>query len=153
MTDTQREQFTEKQAFALGVYFLLGGIVAFSEFFLWAARGQGQTTMLLLSLVWLLPVMNLLCLRTRVTQTELVVTFGALFPLYRRCIRRADIASIQVVTYRPLPDYGGWGIRCMGRNVALNARGNQGVCLSLHDGRTVLIGSQRAEALAEALTT
>ena len=147
--DTKQDRFTETQAFAIWVYFLLGGIVAASELTVWASRGQ--KSILLVSLIWLLPVLNLLCLRTRVTDVELIVTFGALFPLYRRRIPRSEIASAEAVTYRPIPDYGGWGIRGIGRNVALNARGHHGVRLTLIDGRTVLIGSQKSEELAAAL--
>ena len=145
----QRNQFTETQAFALWLYVLLGGIITFSELTAWQSRGQ--KSILLLSLIWSLPALNLLCLRTCVTKSELIVTFGALFPLYRRRIARVQIASSEAVTYRPLPDYGGWGIRGVGRNVALNARGNRGVRLTLRDGRTVLVGSQKADALADAL--
>ncbi len=148
MTD-QKNQFTETQAFAVWVYFLLGGLVAFSELAVWQSRGQKP--LLLFVLIWPLIAMNLLCLRTRVTETGLIVTFGALFPLYRRRIAHTEIASAEAVTYRPLADYGGWGIRGVGRNVALNARGNCGVRLTLRDGRIVLVGSQMPDALANAL--
>jgi hypothetical protein len=94
---------------------------------------------------------NLLCLRTVVTETEIAITFGALLPLYRRRIARADIVSSEAVTYSPLAEYGGWGIKWGRDGVALNARGNRGVRLTLRDGRRVLIGSQRPEELAEAL--
>ena len=59
---------------------------------------------------------------------------------------------LEVVSYRPLADYGGWGIRS-GRDGerVLNARGNRGVRLDLADGSRLLIGSQRPEALALAL--
>ncbi len=56
------------------------------------------------------------------------------------------------MTYRPIADYGFWGIRA-GRDGerALIARGNRGVRLELTDGTRLLIGSQRPEALAAAL--
>ena len=62
------------------------------------------------------------------------------------------IRSIEVVTYRPIADYGFWGIRT-GRDGerALIARGNRGVRLELADGTRLLIGSQRPEALAAAM--
>ena len=96
-------------------------------------------------------VANLLLMRTSVDTEEVTVTFGWLFPLYRRRIRRADIASAEAVTYSPLGEYGGWGIRGMSKDVALNARGNRGVRLRLTSGNRVLIGSQRPEELAAAL--
>ena len=55
-------------------------------------------------------------------------------------------------SYRPLADYGGWGVRT-GRDGerVLNARGNRGVRLDLSDGTRLLVGSQRPEALAVAI--
>ena len=81
----------------------------------------------------------------------MVVTFGALFPLYRRRIALADIASAEAVTYSPIADYGGWGIKGPSGNSALNARGNRGVRLTLRDGKRLLIGSQKPGVLVEAL--
>lgn len=72
--------------------------------------------------------------------------------LTTRRIATADIASFKALTYRPLRDYGGWGVRGMGRRVAYNVKGNQGVELVLRDGRVVLIGTQEPQALALALT-
>ena len=133
-------RFSETQSFAPFVY----GVVCLSAV---AALGVG--------LAWpLLPVgltLNLLCLRTILTDRELVVTFGALFPLYRRRVALVDIASALPVTYSPIVEYGGWGIKGMPSNSALNARGNQGVRLTLRSGKRVLIGSQKPDALADAL--
>ena len=133
-------KFTETQAFPLFAYGVLGLSAA-------AVAGAG--------LLWpVLPLglaLNLLWLRTTVTKTRLSISFGALFPLYQRSIAKADIASFEAVTYSPLADYGGWGIKWGRSGLALNARGNRGVRLTLRDGRRVLIGSQRPEKLAEAL--
>lgn len=69
----------------------------------------------------------------------------------RRRIPLAEIASADAVTYRPLREYGGWGIRGIGRRRAYNARGDRGVQLVLTDGRRVLLGSQVPEQLAAAI--
>ncbi len=74
------------------------------------------------------------------------------FPFLRRFIPFAAISSAEAVAYRPLLDYGGWGIRwscCHGW--AYNASGSHGVRLTLTDGRRVLIGSQRPNELAAAI--
>jgi hypothetical protein len=62
------------------------------------------------------------------------------------------IRHIDVVTYRPIADYGFWGIRA-GRDgeKAYIARGTRGVRIELNDGSRFLVGSQRPEALASAL--
>jgi len=86
---------------------------------------------------------------TRLEADRLVIRFR---PLIIRAIPLADITSCEAVTYRPLRDFGGWGIRFspkLGR--AYNASGNKGVQLVLKDGKRVLIGSQKARPLAEAI--
>lgn len=72
-------------------------------------------------------------------------------PLTRRVIPVDQIAHFRARTYSPLGEYGGWGLRGLGHNRAYNISGNQGVELVLMDGRIVLIGSRRAEELAEAI--
>ena len=68
-----------------------------------------------------------------------------------RLIPFDDIASAEDVHYRPIRDYGGWGIR-FGRNgMAYNMRGDRGVKLTLKNGKQVLIGSQRSAELATAI--
>ena len=138
MKDTAR--FSETQSFAPFVY----GIMGLSAL---TAVGVGLAWPLLLVALTL----NLLCLRTTLTDQELVITFGALFPLYRRRIALTDIASAEAVTYSPIADYGGWGIKGRPGNSALNARGNRGVRLTLCNGKKLMIGSQKPEALAALL--
>lgn len=72
-------------------------------------------------------------------------------PLLQRLIAREEIAAAEPLDYRPLGEFGGWGIRGWGRRVAYNVRGNQGVELTLLDGRRVVIGSQRPVELAAAI--
>jgi len=96
-------------------------------------------------------IVGFLRMTTEVTPTDLRVWFGWI-PTYRRIVPIDTIARIEVVTYRPLADYWGWGIRS-GRDgePVLNARGDRGVRLDLADGTRLLVGSQRPEALALAL--
>ena len=72
-------------------------------------------------------------------------------PFRHRIIRVGDIAEATPRTYRPLGEYGGWGIRYGLGGMAYNVRGDRGVQLVLRDGRRVLIGSQRADELAKAI--
>jgi hypothetical protein len=98
-----------------------------------------------------LVLVGVLRMTTEVTPTDLRVWFGWI-PTYRRFVPLGNIQRIEVVSYRPVVDYGGWGIR-VGRDGVrvLNARGNRGVRIDLADGTKLLIGSQRPEALALAL--
>lgn len=76
-----------------------------------------------------------------------------LFPFHLKpvFVSLGDFSDYSVITYNPLMDYGGWGIRWTLKGKAYNARGNRGVLLSLNNGKTLLIGSQQPEKLAEAI--
>ena len=51
--------------------------------------------------------------------------------------------------YKPIKEYGGWGLRSSARHGdAYNISGDRGVQLELQNGQKILIGSQRAEELA-----
>ena len=94
---------------------------------------------------------GLLHMTTEVTPSVARVWFGWI-PTYRRVVPIGTIQRLEVVNYRPLADYWGWGIRS-GRDGERvhNARGYRGVRLDLADGSRLLIGSQRPEALARAI--
>ena len=73
-------------------------------------------------------------------------------PLTTRTIDFARVTDARAVDYRPVREYGGWGIKGWSRRkVAYNVSGSRGVLLTLDDGRTVLLGSQRAEELESAI--
>ncbi len=75
-----------------------------------------------------------------------------LFPLTRRHrFSWHEIASFEARTYRPILEYGGWGIRYGTTGKAYNVRGNRGVQLEFTDGKRLLIGSQQADELAAAM--
>jgi hypothetical protein len=96
-------------------------------------------------------IVGFLRMTTEVTPTDLRVWFGWV-PTYRRIVPMGTIVRLEVVRYRPLVDYWGWGIRS-GRDGerVLIARGDRGVRIDLADGTRLLIGSQQPEALALAL--
>jgi hypothetical protein len=85
---------------------------------------------------------------TTVTPSAVNVRFGF---LYRTQIPLSDIRQAEAIAYRPVVEYGGWGIRGFGKKRALNTRGNRGVLLTKADGATMLIGSQKPRELLEAL--
>jgi hypothetical protein len=87
-----------------------------------------------------------------VTEVKPDGIFVALSPIVRRHIPFDEIRSFAAKSYRPIRDYGGWGYR-VGRkgSRAFNAMGDRGVEIELADGRIVMIGSQRAEALEQAI--
>lgn len=74
-------------------------------------------------------------------------------PLVNRHIRFDDIQSCQARTYHPLREFGGWGIRWGRHGTAYNVSGNRGVQLVLKSNQRLLLGSQRADELADAILT
>jgi hypothetical protein len=99
----------------------------------------------------LVAIFFLLHMTTEVGPSGLRIWFGWA-PTSPRIVPVHTIRSVEVVTYRPIAEYGFWGNR-PGRDGdhAFIARGNRGVRLELIDGTRLLIGSQRPEILAAAL--
>ena len=63
-----------------------------------------------------------------------------------------DLRQYYARKYRPIWEYGGWGIRCSFRNGrAYNVSGNKGLQLVFKDGKRLLIGSQTPEDLEQAI--
>lgn len=88
-------------------------------------------------------------LRVVVTHREVFVSFR---PFLRRRFPLTDIVSAEALTYSPLREFGGWGIRRgRGGRRAYTIDGNRGVELRLASGRRIVVGSRRPEALAAAI--
>jgi len=87
-----------------------------------------------------------ICLLIEVRESGLYIRVR---PLHRNWVvfNFQDICNVEAVTYRPIRDYGGWGIRYGWQGKAYNMRGNKGVMLTLNNGDNVLIGSQYHEKL------
>jgi hypothetical protein len=158
--------FREEQYFDWRVYALIAAFELVAGYCLvWVTRNWGPVGALLahrwsfefslgLLVALVLPLLMAVCLlqmTTEVTPTEIRVWFGWV-PIYRRVVTITSIQRYHVVEYRPIADYGGWGVRT-GRDGerVLNARGDRGVRLELADGSKLLIGSQRPEELAETI--
>ncbi len=63
-----------------------------------------------------------------------------------------DLSEYYAREYKPIREYGGWGIRCsLKKGRAYNVSGNQGVQLVFINGKRLLIGSQRADELEVAI--
>ena len=103
------------------------------------------------AMLWFLAVF-VLRMTTEVTPTDIRVWFGWV-PIYRRVVSVGDVRRIGPVAFRPIADYGFWGVRS-GRDGerALIARGQRGVRIELADGSILVIGSQRPDELATAMS-
>jgi hypothetical protein len=89
-------------------------------------------------------------LEVQVTRTDLRFR---LFPLHLhwREFPLATIVKAEAVTYRPILEYGGWGIRIGRKGWAYNISANQGVQVTLESGKSFLLGSLQPEELAIAI--
>ena len=96
-------------------------------------------------LYWLLK-MHLV---TEVRDGEVYVHFRLLWK--PRQFPFSAILAAEPVTYRPIEQYGGRGIRRGRYGWAYTVSGNRGVKLTLAGGEQFLIGSQRAAELAAAI--
>jgi hypothetical protein len=83
-------------------------------------------------------------LTTRVTGDGIELRFA---PFPRRVIPLGEISKVYARQYRPIREYGGWGIKGTFKNRAYNVSGDRGVQLELVNGKRLLIGSQRSEEL------
>jgi hypothetical protein len=70
-----------------------------------------------------------------------------------RVISKAEIEHFEIGKYKPIAQYGGWGIRLgfpkNGR--AYNVAGNIGMKLFLKNKKIILLGTQRSQALSYAM--
>jgi len=74
------------------------------------------------------------------------------FHIHFKRIDPEDLSEYYARQYKPVREYGGWGIRYSFRNgKAYNVSGNKGVQLVFKNGKRLLIGSQRAEELETAI--
>jgi hypothetical protein len=93
----------------------------------------------------------LLKLETEIRPDGLYVRFVPFHIHFKRFIRD-DLSEYYARRYKPIREYGGWGIRCSFRNgKAYNTSGDRGVQLVLRNGRRLLVGSQKPDELEQAI--
>jgi hypothetical protein len=90
----------------------------------------------------------LMPMRTTLLQDEVQIRFGR---RTRFRIPLRNIVRAYARDYKPLAEFGGWGIRNGAGGRAFNMRGERGVQLVLRSGQRVLIGTERPDELAEAI--
>jgi len=131
----------------------------FRQWWLWTLLGGIALPMLLLGPVsWLgLVVVGavaafLYSLRLE-TEVRTDGVYLKMWPLHlsARRISWSEIDQYELRTYRPLREFGGWGIRWAPGKLAYNVGGNQGVWIQRTNERSILIGSQRVEEFVTAI--
>ena len=89
---------------------------------------------------------------TTVTNENLIITFK---PLTGKTISfdKTNINRYEIREYKPTMEYGGYGVKQGKKGVgkAYNVSGKIGLQLYLKDGKKILIGTQRGDALLRAI--
>ena len=150
--------FNEVQRFRQPVLIaiIIASVLLTIGLFAYAMAIQPSLVLLIIGLIAILPfpVVVWLFLASRL---ETVVNRDGLFlrfypfHLRQRKIPLEEVVSFRAVIYRPIWDYGGWGMRFVRGGRAYNVSGREGVRLEFYDGKHLLIGSQRSEELAAAI--
>ena len=100
-----------------------------------------------------IPVLLLVgCIKLETKITEKFV-YARLFPLQIsfRSYAFSEMAACYVRKYRPVREYGGWGLKGTFKNRALNISGNQGLQMVFKNGKKLLIGTRRPQEIIEIL--
>lgn len=86
-------------------------------------------------------------LRVRVLDEEIEVVWGTA-GVIRKSVPFSQIQEVNPITYSPLSEFGGWGIRVgRGKKIAWTIRGNRALRLHLQDGTLFYLGSPHPERL------
>lgn len=89
-------------------------------------------------------------LKTRITNDKIYFKFYP-FHTTKQEYLISDIQEMKVIKYKPILDYGGWGIRGFGNDKAFNVKGNMGLKILFKDGKKRLIGTQKPEELQQVI--
>lgn len=150
--------FTETQRYSWPRITLLAGAFAAVLFAVFAFEPALDTPELKIPGVLTIACAVGMVIVTSRTQLVSAVKDGALrlqlrpFQRRERIIDLASVLSAVPATRHPFRDYRGVGIRGTANQRAYLLRGPRGVLLTLRNGRTLFVGSQKPEALLAAIT-
>lgn len=157
---TQGILFKEKQRFRqwwiwLIVLFIagssaLGALLALSANTGFSVENTLVPLLLLLLTLALLGFVIGLRLDTEIRTDGIYVRFVPVHKKFR-FYSWAELEKVYVRKYSPIGEYGGWGLRGLGKNRALNVSGNEGLQLIMKDGRKLLIGTRKPEEIKAVL--
>ena len=150
-------RFTESQRFNQWWLWLIIGIATLAPFAALMGIGRHRsitTTAVITELGVALFVIVLLraChLKTNIDETGITYQMFP-FHLKPKKIGWGEIERAYVRKYSPIGEFGGWGYRIsFGSGTAFNIAGNMGLQILLVSGKKILIGTQQAPAMSDAL--
>lgn len=141
--------FTEKQYFKQKwLWLMLFGIMAISVLPL-INVAKTDPLGVAISVIPILLIMSLfffMNLKTTINQKSINIQF---YPFIRKpkVFLWDEIENIELTKYKPLVEYGGYGIRGLGDNKAYNIQGDIGLKLYFKNGKKIMIGTQDPERI------
>ena len=160
----KRVQFYEEQRFRqIWIWIIILGSIGVwiysmtVQVFMDHDFGNKMGSNLLLILLGLLPVLLIYLFFSvkLITQADKEGVHYRFAPWQRkfRVIRPEDIQEYKIRKYRPLIEYGGWGVRQGSRKYgnAYNVSGNIGMQFILKNGKKILVGTQKADSFLRAV--
>lgn len=141
--------FSEVQRFSVGIAVaIFGFLIALAGFIaVFATRSPERIQTFCMISLTSLPILALYFafrLETSVADGRLQLRLS---PLAGETIDLSAIQSAEQVSYRPLADFGGWGVRFGLGGKIYSARGTQAVKIVMKSGQVIFIGSQEPERL------
>lgn len=95
--------------------------------------------------IWLFYSMKLV---TEVKEAGIQITFT---PFTNFIIPFNEIKNLEIREYRPILEYGGWGIRFNRTGKAYTVSGKIGLQVELFNGKKILIGTEKSDDLLKSL--
>lgn len=87
-------------------------------------------------------------LTTIINQDGIEVNYHYI-PFAKRKISWSEIEKIEVITYSPFWEYGGWGVRWSPNGWCYNVRGKNGIKITYYNKDVFLIGTQVPEQMQQ----
>lgn len=156
--------FSEKQRFTqwwLWAILILTNAMFFLGFYQQIIMGapfgnnpMGDTGLVVVSSLFLLLGIFFLVIRMETTvQNEGISVRFTPFQMQSTLYLWQDIAEVKIVSYSPLKDFGGWGLRFSfsGRGKAYIMSGDKGLQIVFNTDNKLVIGTNKAEELSRIL--
>ncbi len=89
-------------------------------------------------------------LSTQIDKRYIRYKFYPLHKSYRK-ITLKSVTKCELVTYHPVSQYGGWGIRPRKNGKVFSISGNRGLQIVLRTGERILIGTTKANEMSMAI--
>lgn len=96
----------------------------------------------LITALVLLILLSVIYLEVSYSQENISIKF---YPFLVKIIPRDDISKMEFLKYRPIQDYGGWGIRYGKNTKVYTIHGDHGILITLTNGQKILVGIKNKE--------